>query len=63
MQLVYKQYQEKSEVLHTFTPKKSDACLLIVESSNLVLFKSHNTEFDQVISTFTGQNGRPIQLI
>ena len=32
--LVDNQYQQKSEVLYNFTPNKSDACLLNVESSN-----------------------------
>ena len=38
------QYQQKSEVLCTFTSNKSDACLLNTESSNLVFLKTYNTE-------------------
>ena len=37
------------------------AYLLNVESSNLVLLKSYNTEFDEIIITFTDQNGRPLE--
>ena len=34
------QYQQKSEVLNTFTPKKSYAYLLNVEPTNLVFFEN-----------------------
>ena len=55
--LVYNQYQQKSEVLHTFPGKKSYAYLLNVESSNLVILKTYNSEFDDIIITFMDQNG------
>ena len=51
--LVNNQYQQKSEVLHTFTPNESYAYLLNVESSNLVFLKTYNTEFAEVIIKFT----------
>ena len=50
--LVDNQYQRKSEVLYTFTPNKSYADLLHVESSNLVFLKTYNTDFDEIIITF-----------
>ena len=53
-------YQYKSEVLYTFTRYKSYADLLNVEPSNLVFWKSYDTEFDDVIITFTNQNGRSL---
>ena len=56
------QYQQKSEVLYTFTQNKSYAYLLNVEPSHLVFLKTCNTEFDQIIITFTGQNGRPLEI-
>ena len=40
--LVDNQYQQKSEVLHTFTPNKYYVYLLIVEPSNLVFLKTYN---------------------
>ena len=50
------QYQERSEVLYTFTPSKSYAYLLnVVKRSNLVFLK---TQFDEIIITFTDQNSR-----
>ena len=48
--LVDNQYQQKSEVLYTFMSNKS------YESSNLVFLKTYNTEFDEIIITFTDQN-------
>ena len=55
--LVNNQYQQKSEVLYAFTPKKSYAYLLNVESNNLVFLKTYNTDLDETIITFTDQNG------
>ena len=59
--LVDNQYQQKSEVLYTFTPNKFCAYLLNVEPSNLVFLKTYNTEFDEII-TYTDQNGRPLEI-
>ena len=60
--LVDNQYQQKSEVLYTFTPNKSHTYLLNVGPSNLVFLKTYNTEFDKIIITFTDQNGRPLEI-
>ena len=60
--LVDNQYQQKSEVLYTFTPNKPYPYLLNVEPSNLVFLKSCNTDFDDIIITFTDQNGRPLEI-
>ena len=43
-------------------PNKSYAYLLNVEPSNLVFLKTYNTEFDEIIITFTDQNGRPLEI-
>ena len=53
---------EKSEVLYTVTPKKPYAYLTNVEPSNLVFLKTYNTEFLEIIMTFTDQNGRPLEI-
>ena len=45
--LVDNQYQQKSEVLCTFTLNKSYAYLLNVEPINLVFLKTYNTEFGE----------------
>ena len=55
-------HEQKSKVLCTFTPNKSYAYLLYVEPSNLVFSKTYNTEFDEIIITFTDQNGRPLEI-
>ena len=56
------QYQQKSEVLYFFTANKSYAYLLNVDPSNLVLLKTYNTEFDEIIITFTDQNGKLFEI-
>ena len=60
--LVDNQYQLKSKVLYTFTPNKYYAYLSNVEPSNLALLKTYNTEFDDIIITFTDQNDRPFNI-
>ena len=56
--LVDNQYQQNSEVLYTFTPNTSYAYLLNVEPSNLMFLITYNTNFGEIIITFTDQNGR-----
>ena len=46
----------------TFTPNKSYVYLLIVEPRNSVVLNTYNTEFDDIIRTFTNQNGRPLEI-
>ena len=36
--------------------------MLNVEPSNLVFLKTLNTEFDEIIITFTNQNDRPLEI-
>ena len=60
--LVDNQYQQKSEILYTFMPNKSYGHLLNVELNNLVFLKTYNTEFDEIIITFTDQNVRPLEI-
>ena len=60
--LVDNQYQQKSEVLNTFTPNKSYVYLLNLEPSNLVFLETYNTEFDEIIIKLTNQNCRPLKI-
>ena len=60
--LVDNQYQQKSEVLYTFTPSKSYAYLLNVGPNNLVFLKTYNAKFDEIIITSTGQSGIPLEI-
>ena len=55
--LVDSQYQQKSEVLYTFTPNKSYAYWLIQW-----FLKTYNTKFDEIIIIFTSQNSRPLEI-
>ena len=58
--LVDNHYQQKFEVLYTFTANKSYAYLLNVEPSNLEFLKPYNSKFDEFIITSADQNGRPL---
>ena len=60
--LVDNQYQQKSEVLYIFLPNKSYVYLLNFEPSNLVFLKTYNTEIDEIIITFSDQNGRLLEI-
>ena len=59
--LVDSQYQQKSEVWCTFTPNKSYDYLLHIKPINLVFLKTDNTKLDEIIITFTDQNGRSLE--
>ena len=60
--LVDSQYQQKSVVLYTFTPNKSYAYLLKLKTSNLVFLRTYNTEFVDIIITFTNHNGKSLEM-
>ena len=60
--MVDKQYQQKSEVLYTYTPNKSYADLLNVEPSTLVFLKTNNADFAEIIIVFKDLNGRPLEI-
>ena len=60
--LVDNQYQQKCEVLYTFTSNNFYAYLLNIEPSNLVFFKTYSTEFDEIIITFMDQSSRPLDI-
>ena len=36
--------------------------MLNVEPCNLMFLKTYNTEFDEIVITFTDQNGRPLEI-
>ena len=60
--LIDKKYQQKSEVLYTFTPNKFHVYLLNVEPSNLGFLKTYNTWFREIFIKFTDQNGRALEV-
>ena len=43
-------------------PNKSYAYLLDIEPSNLVFLKTSNTEFDEIVLTFTDKNGKTLEI-
>ena len=51
--LVDIQYLKKFEALYIFLPNKPYTYLLNIEPSNLVFFKTYNTDFHKIIITFT----------
>ena len=51
-----------SEVLYTFTPNKSYTYLLNIEPNNLLFLKTYNSDFDEIIITFTDQNCRSLEI-
>ena len=62
LNLVDNQYQQKSEVLYNFMPGKSYVYLLNVKPSNLVFLKTYNTEFDDIVITFTDKNSKSLEI-
>ena len=54
------QYQQKSEILYTYTHNKSYAYLLNDVPSNLVFLKTYNAELDDIILTFIDH--RPFEI-
>ena len=62
LNLIDNQHQQESEVLYTFTSNESYDYLLNVKPSNLAFLKTYNTEFDEIVMTFTNQNVRPLEI-
>ena len=56
------QYPQRSELLYTFTPNKCYAYLLNIEPSNPVFLKTYNTDFGEIIMTFTDKNRMPLEI-
>ena len=61
MQRCNNYYQQKSEVLHIFTPSKYYEFILNFKPKKLT-FLTHNTESYNITLTFTDQNGRPLKV-
>ena len=60
--LVDNHYQQKSEVLYTFMSNNSYAYLLNTEPRNLRILIIFNTDFDNIVITFTDQNGITLEI-
>ena len=60
--MVNNDYQQDSRVLYTFVSNKSFGSLLDISPSNLILLKTFNSEFDEMIVWFTDQNSKPLEI-
>lgn len=49
--LLDNQYQQKPDVLYTFSPNNSYAYFLYLEPRNLVCLERYNTEFNYIVIT------------
>ena len=58
MQFSRQSISTKFWATYTFIPNKSYAYLFNIKPGNLVFLKTYNTEFDDIIITFTDQSGR-----
>ena len=59
--MVNNDYQQDSQVLYTFIPKKSFGSLLDISPSNYIFLKTFNSEYDEIIVWFTDQNSKPLK--
>ena len=60
--LLDSQYEQKSGVFYILMPNKSSSYLLNVEPSHILFLKTNNIKFDEIIITFTDQNGLPLDI-
>ena len=60
--MVNNDYQHDSWVLSTFVPNKSFGSLLDISPSNHIFLKTFNSEYDEIVVWFTGQNSKPLEI-
>ena len=61
--LVNNNYQQDSRVLNTFVPNKPFGSLLEISSTNFILLKTFNSEFQVIEVWFTDyQNSQPLEI-
>ena len=61
--LVNNNYQQDSRVLNTFVPNKPFGSLLEISSSNFILLKTFDSEFQVIEGWFTDhQNSQPLEI-
>ena len=61
--LVNNNYQQDSRVLNTFVPNKPFCSLLEISSTNFILLKTFNSEFQVIEVWFTDyQNSQPLEI-
>ena len=60
--IVNNDYQQDSRVLYTFVPNKPFGSLLEISPANYIFLKAFNSEYDEIIVWFTGQNSQPLEI-
>ena len=60
--MVNKDYQKDSRVLHTFVPNKPLAALLDISPTNHIFLKTFNSEYNEIKVWFTDQNSKPLEI-
>ena len=60
--IVKNDYQQDSRVLYTFVPNKPFGSLLEISPTNHIFLKTFNSEYDEIIVWFTGQNSQPLEI-
>ena len=60
--MVNNDYQQDSRILYTFVPHKSFGSLLDISLSNHIFLKTINSEYDEIVVSFTDQNSKPLEI-
>ena len=60
--MVNDDYQQDSRVLYTVVPNKSFDSLLDISPSNHIFLKTFNSEYDEIVVSFTDQNSQPLEI-
>ena len=59
--MVNNDYQHDSRVLYTFVSNKSFGSLVDISPSNNIFLKTFNSEYDEIVVSFTDQNSKPLE--
>ena len=60
--IVNNNYQQYSRVLCTFVPNEPFGSLLEISPTYHIFLKTFNSEYDEIIVWFTGQNSQPSEI-
>ena len=59
--IAYNNYQQDSRVLYTLIQNKPFGSLLEISPTNHIFLKTFNSQYDEIIVWFIGQNSQPIE--
>ena len=60
--IVNNDYQQDSRVLYMFVPNKPFGSLLEISPTSHIFLKTFNSEYDEIIVSFTDQNSQPLEI-